>query len=104
MKKKFKDTKFAKIAGSILKGALLDTTLPLAGVVKGAANGLKEGIVKVKQDNLLDQTGGQGKPNYLRWASLAIFVILMALFILGVIDESTFDKLLKIVEKSYLTV
>lgn len=98
MKKKFKDTKFAKIAGSILKGAFVDTLIPFGGVASGALIGLNEGIKKVKESNLKDTLGGSGKVNYVRLFSLLVFVTLIALFIFGVIDKETLEYLVELFE------
>ena len=99
MKKKFKDTKFAKIAGSILKGAIADSSLPFVGIATGAVTGLKEGLKEVKRKNLQDVVGGEGKPNYLRWASFAVFLGLILLFVFGVIDKQTFSYIWELFSK-----
>lgn len=93
MKKKFKDTAFAKIAGSILKGAITDTLSPVIGVASGAVIGLKEGINKVKQENLAGELGGQGNPDWVRLGSLVLFVGLIALMITGKITFEQVDKI-----------
>lgn len=95
MKKKLKETKFAKIAGSILKGAIKDTTIPFAGAILGAATGAKEGFKKIAQESKEDETGGEGKVNYVRLASTIGVVILVLLFAFGKIDAETFSTILE---------
>lgn len=87
MKKKFKNTAFAKIAGSILKGALGDTIAPVFGMASGVVIGLKEGINKVKEGNLNSQEGGQGKVDWIRLLSLAAIIVLFGLYATGMITE-----------------
>ena len=97
MKKKFKDTKLSKIAGSILKGALVDTTMPIVGIATGAVTGLKKGLQESKSSNEQDETGGVGKPNWIRWASFGAAIVLIGLYAFGVIDEETLNKLVNLI-------
>ena len=96
MKKKFKHTKFAKIAGSILKGALADVVRLPIGIGAGAVVGLKEGIEEVKRSNINDENGGVDKIDWIRWAFFGASLTLIALLIFGVIDKETFEYLLEV--------
>lgn len=103
MKKKFKNTKFAKIAGGILKGALGDTLFPVVGMVAGAAAGAKESIKNIKEQNLQDEIGGQGKPNYVRWISFGLSAMVLIFLILsafGVIDAEQAIKIIDSIEET----
>lgn len=82
MKKKLKDRKGVKIAASFLKGALKDTIYPVAGVVIGGVQGVKESVKAIKQENKNDETGGLGKPNYVRWFGFG-FAVFSLLILLG---------------------
>lgn len=97
MKKKFKDTKFAKILGSILKGAIKDTSMPIVGTVLGAAAGAKEAISQIANEGKNDETGGKGNANYVRLISSIITLLLVVSLIAGWIDEKTFERVLGLV-------
>lgn len=96
MKKKFKDTKVGMILGGILKGALGDTILPIAGTVVGAVSGAKETIKKIKQNNLEDELGGQGKVNYVRLLSTVAMIGFALMFAFGKINSETFERLIEL--------
>lgn len=102
MKKKFKDTKFGKVAKKIprigldlLKGGLLDpfrlTASPIVGAVAGLIEGQKQGISNVKRNNIESEGGGYGKLNITRLTGLIIFVGLVLLYVFDVIDQTTFE-------------
>ena len=93
-KKKFKETKLAKIAGGLLKGAIKDSIMPIAGVAIGAVEGVKQSIKMIKEENLSDEVGGQGKPNYVRLAAMLGMIAFLLLFAFGKIDGETLDKIL----------
>lgn len=97
MKKKFKDRALVRVLGSLLKGAIKDiVSLPLAAGT-GAIVAATEQIKTIKQENLEDKTGGIGKTNYVRYAGIAIGVILLA-YLFGFIPEEKINFLLELFE------
>ena len=92
---KIKNGKALKVVNSVLKGALKD---PLS-IAAGAVVGLNEGLKQVKRESLSDDTGGEGKQNYIRWASFGLMAALIVLFVMGKIDKETLEYLLELVNQ-----
>jgi len=100
-KKKFKDTKFGKVLGSVGrvgKSVLLGATGGTLKPAIGAAMGFAEGFRSEIEDNKNSDNGGKGSIDWIRVASMVIFVGLVALLVFGKIDLDTFKELVDALE------
>lgn len=84
---------------SFLKGVVGGIN-PVVGMVVGAGEGIVKGIQKEKDTNLSSEVGGEGKVDYSRLAGVAVFVLLAAGFVFGLITMEDLKELVKIFLKT----